>query len=379
MGHPSECAALDRLLEAVRRGESRALVVHGEPGVGKTALLEYLAWQASDCRVASIAGVQSEMELAFAALHQLCAPTLDRLEALPVPQRDALRTAFGMSSGPAPDRFVIGLAVLGLLSEMAGERPLVCLVDDAQWLDSASTQVLAFVARRLDAESVGLVFGTRAPGGDLAGLPELAVGGLGQDDARALLDSVLAGPLDERVRDQMVAETRGNPLALLELPRGLTVAELAGGFGFPGALPLPARIEQSFRRRVAAIPAETRRLLLLAAADPAGDPVLVWRAAGRLGIGAAAARPAAEAGLAEFGSRVRFRHPLVRSAAYRSASAPQRQEVHRALAEAIDRRWTCWPGQKSGRSANSSMLAPTLCGPRSRLPPAGAAMPRRCY
>jgi DNA-binding CsgD family transcriptional regulator len=336
MGRRPECAALDQLLEAVRRGGSRALVVHGEPGAGKTALLEYLAWQASDCRVASIAGVQSEMELAFAALHQLCAPMLDGLEALPVPQRDALRIAFGMSVGPAPDRFLIGLAVLGLLSEMAGERRLVCLVDDAQWLDSASTQVLAFVARRLEAESVGLVFGTRAPGGDLAGLPELVVGGLGQDDARALLDSVLAGPLDERVRDQIVAETRGNPLALLELPRGLTVAELAGGFGFPGALPLPTRIEESFRRRVGAIPAETRRLLLLAAADPAGDPVLVWRAAGRLGIGAAAAGPAAEADLAEFGSRVRFRHPLVRSAAYRSASAQERQEVHRALAEAID-------------------------------------------
>ncbi len=264
-------------------------MVHGEPGVGKTALLEYLAWQASDCRVAGIAGVQSEMEIAFAALHQLCTPMLDRLEALPVPQRDALRTAFGMSAGPAPDRFLIGLAVLGLLSEMAGKPRLVCVVDDAQWLDSASMQVLAFVARRLEAESVGLVFGTRAPGADLAGLPELVVGGLGQDDARALLDSVLAGPLDERVRDQIVAETRGNPLALLELPRGLTAAELAGGFGLPGALPLPARMEESFRRRVGAIPDETRRLLLLAAADPAGDPVLVWRAAGRLGIGAAAA------------------------------------------------------------------------------------------
>src|SRR5258708_6917362 len=242
MGRRPECAALDRLLEAVRRGGSRAVVVHGEPGVGKTALLEYLAWQASDCRVASIAGVQSEMELAFAALHQLCAPMLDRLEALPVPQRDALRIAFGTSAGPAPDRFLIGLAVLGSLSEMAGERPLVCLVDDAQWLDSASKQVLAFVARRLEAESVGLVFGTRAPGGDLAGLPELVVGGLGQDDARALLDSVLAGPLDERVRDQIVAETRGNPLALLELPRGLTVAEPGRGVGVPRARAPPGGV-----------------------------------------------------------------------------------------------------------------------------------------
>jgi DNA-binding CsgD family transcriptional regulator len=365
LGRRSERVALDRLLEAVRRGESRALVVHGEPGVGKTALLEYLAWQASDCRVASIAGVQSEMELAFAALHQLCAPMLDRLEALPVPQRDALRTAFGMSAGPAPDRFLIGLAVLGSLSEMAEERPLVCLVDDAQWVDSASTQVLAFVARRLEAESVVLVFGTRAQGGDLAGLPELVVGGLGQDDARALLDSVLAGPLDERVRDQIVVETRGNPLALLELPRGLTVAELAGGFGFPGALPLPGRIEESFRRRVGALPAETRRLLLLAAADPAGDPVLLWRAAGRLGIGATAAGPAAEADLAEFGSRVRFRHPLVRSAAYRSASAQERQEVHRALAEAIDPQLDsdsrAWHRAKAAQSPDEDVAGELEC------------------
>jgi DNA-binding CsgD family transcriptional regulator len=336
-GRRAECDVLERLVEAVRAGESRALVVHGEPGVGKTALLEYLAGQASGCRVARAAGVQSEMELAFAGLHQLCAPMLDRHERLPVPQRDALQTAFGMSSGPAPDRFLIGLAVLGLLSEVAEDRPLVCLVDDEQWLDRASAQVLAFVARRLGAESVGLVFGARVPSGDLAGLPELAIGGLREDDARALLDSALTGPLDPRVRGQIIAETHGNPLALLELPRGLTAAELAGGFGLPGAVPLSGSIEESFRRRSEALPADTRRLLLLAAADPAGDPALVWRAARRLGIGAEAAVPAAEAGLAEFGTWVRFRHPLVRSVAYRSAPAQERQLAHAALAEVTDR------------------------------------------
>ena len=332
----AECDVLGRLVAAVRAGESRALVVHGEPGVGKTALLEYLAGQASGCRVAHAGGVQSEMELAFAVLHQLCAPMLDRLERLPAPQRDALRTAFGLSAGPAPDRFLIGLAALGLLSEMAGERPLVCIVDDEQWLDSASAQVLAFVARRLGAESVGLVFGARVPTGDLAGLPELVIGGLREDDARALLDSALTGPLDALVRDQIVAEAHGNPLALLELPRGWTAAELAGGFGLPGAVPLAGRIEESFRRQLGALPAQPRRLLQLAAAEPTGDPVLVWRAAGRLGICAEAAGPAVEAGLAEFGVRVRFRHPLVRSAAYWSAPADDLREIHAALAEVTD-------------------------------------------
>ena len=324
-GRDAERRALDRLVEAVRAGESRALVVYGEPGVGKTALLEYLGGSAPGCRIERAAGVQLEMELAFAGLHQLCAPMLDRLEAVPAPQREALRTAFGMSSGPAADRFLVGLAVLSLMSAVAERQPLICLVDDGQWLDHASRTVLAFVARRLGAESVGLVLATRVAGGDLAGLPELEVGGLGEADARALLDAALPGPIDARVRDQIVAETRGNPLALLELPRGLTVAELAGGFGLPGVVPLAGRIEASFRRRVRALPHQTRRLLLLAAADPSGDPALVWRAAARLGVGAEAAALAAEAGLAEFGTRVRFRHPLARSAAYRLGSARERQ------------------------------------------------------
>jgi DNA-binding CsgD family transcriptional regulator len=332
-GRRRECEVLDRLLDAVRAGESRALVVRGEPGVGKTALLDYLVEHASGCRVVRVAGVQSEMELAFAGLHQLCGPMLDRLQRLPARQRAALRTAFGLSSGSAPDRFLVGLAVLSLLSNVAEEDPLVCLVDDAQWLDHASAQVLGFVARRLAAESVGLVFAARVPGEELAGLPELVVEGLGEGDARALLDAVLTGPLDARVRDRIVAEAHGNPLALLELPRNLTPAELAGGFALPDALPLSGRIEERFRRRLEGLPADTRVLLQLAAAEPVGDPVLVWRAAGRLGIPAEAATPAAEADLLEVGTRVRFRHPLVRSAAYRAASLQERQDVHRVLAQ----------------------------------------------
>jgi hypothetical protein len=312
------------------------LVVHGEPGVGKTVLLDYLAGRAAGCRVARVAGVQCEMELAFAGLHQLCAPLLDRLEGLPGPRREVLRTALGISTGPAPDRFLVGLAVLGVLSEASRERPFVCLVDDAQWLDRASAQVLGFVARRLAADPVALVLVTRLPGEELAGLPELEVDGLAPADARALLNSVLTGPLDARVLDQIVAETRGNPLALQELPCGLSTDELAGGFGLPGAVPLSGRIEESFRRRLDALPPPTRQLLRLAAADPTGDPWLVRQAAGSLGIPVQAAEPAIEARLVEFGTWVRFRHPLVRSAAYRSASLPERQEVHAALAQATD-------------------------------------------
>jgi len=338
-GRSSEVGALGRIVEAVRAGESRVLVIRGEPGVGKTVLLDHLATQASDCQVVRALGVQSEMELAFAGLHQLCAPMLDRLDRLPVPQREALQTAFGLISvGPAPDRFLVGLAVLSLLSEVAGERPLMCLVDDQQWLDRASAQALGFVARRLAAEPVGLAFATRDPGDELAGLPELVVEGLQEDDARALLDSVVAGPLDARVRDQVVAETRGNPLALLQLPRGMTPAQLAGGFGLAVARPLSGRIEESFLRQIQALPSEARRLLQVAAADPSGDMALVWRAAGQLGIAVQAGAPAVEADLADFSPRVRFRHPLVRSAAYRSASVPDRREIHRALAEVTDPR-----------------------------------------
>jgi DNA-binding CsgD family transcriptional regulator len=333
----AERDTLDQFVAAVRAGDSQVLVMYGEAGVGKTALLDYLVGQASGCRLARIAGVQSEMELPFAALHQLCVPMLDRLQGLPVSQRAALEIALGMSSGSAPDRFLVGLAVLSLLSEVAEEQPLVCVIDDEQWLDRASAQVLGFVARRLVAESVGVVFAVRTPSSELAGLAELRIEGLPEADARTLLDSALTGPLDTRVRDQILAETGGNPLALLELPRGLTPQELAGGFGFPGAVRLSGGIDESFRERVLLLPEQTRRLLLIAAAEPVGDPVLVWRAAARVGIGPEAAAPAVEAGLVEFGPRVRFRHPLVRSVVYGSASPQHRQQMHGALAQVTDR------------------------------------------
>jgi len=277
------------------------------------------------------------MELAFAGLHLLCAPLLDRLERLPAPQRDALGAALGLREGGAPDRFLVGLAVLTLLSEVAADRPLLCVVDDAQWLDRASAQVLAFAARRLLAEPVGLVFAAREPGEQFRGLADLEVRGLPDQDARALLRSVVGFQLDRRVRDQILAETNGNPLALLELPRGLSPTQLAGGFGLAGIQAVPARIEQGFRRRLEALPADTRSLMLVAAAEPAGDPVLVWRAAERLAISASAAEAAEAAGLLETGTRVRFRHPLVRSAVYSAASLPQRRAAHRALAAVSDR------------------------------------------
>ena len=330
----SECAILDSVLEAVRTGESRALIISGDAGVGKTALLEYLHAQGAACRVVRVVGVQSEMELAFAALHQLCSPLLECVAGLPLPQRDALRTALGMSPGLAPDRFLVGLAVLSLLSDVAEGRPLLCLVDDEQWLDRASAQALGFVARRLEAESVGLVFAARVPSRDLAGLPELKVAGLGAAGARALLDAHLIGPLDTRVRDQILAETHGNPLALVELVRGVTTQQLAGGFGIPGTL--SGGIDESFRRRLDILPDQTRLLLLIAAAEPLGDPALVWRAAGQLGIGTQAAVPALQAGLIEFDARVRFQHPLVRSVVYGSASPRDTHAVHAALAAVTD-------------------------------------------
>jgi len=337
MDRIDERLIIDELLSAVRAGHSQVLAMHGEAGVGKTALLRYLKERAMGLRVVRAVGVQSEMELAFAGLHQLCRPLLDRLDDVPGPQRDALLTAFGLSAGPPPDRFLVGLAALSLLSAAAEDRPLIAIVDDAQWLDRASAQALGFVGRRLAADAVGLVFAARVPGDEVSGLRQMTLDGLKDADARALLDSVLTGPFDERVRDRFIAEARGNPLALLELPRGLTAAELAGGYGLVPASALPGRIEDSFRRQISALPVETQRLLVLAAADSSGDLALVWRAAGRLGIGAEAAEPAADADLAEFGPRLRFRHPLVRSAAYRSASADDRRRAHLALAEATDR------------------------------------------
>jgi len=332
----AEQAQLTQLVEAVLNSESRAVVLRGDPGVGKTALLHFLADQATGCRVLRVTGVQSEMELAFAGLHQLCSPIMGRTGLLPAPQHQALRVAFGLSEGPAPDRFLVGLAVLGLLSEVAEEQPLLCLVDDQHWLDRASAHALGFVARRLAADPIGLVFGTRMPRDELAGIPELVLGGLPAPDARVLLESTLAGPLDTRVRDQIVRETGGNPLALLELLRGLTRTQLAGGFGLPGAVSVSARIEESFARQLAGLPLQTQRLLQLAAADPSGDVDLVWRAARQLGIPLDAATPATDAGLAAISTSVWFRHPMLRSAAYRSASRPERRAAHLALVEATD-------------------------------------------
>jgi DNA-binding CsgD family transcriptional regulator len=338
LGRRGECEALDQLLARLRTGRSPVLVLRGEAGVGKTALLEYLLDQASGCRIVRAAGAEAEMELAYAGLQQLCAPLLQHLDALPVPQREALSTAFGLSAGDPPDRFFVGLAVLSLCAEAARDKPLLCVVDDAQWLDRSSLQALAFVARRLDAESVALVLGIREVGdeSELPGLPDLTVRGLTDGDARALLESAIHVQLDERVRSRIVSETRGNPLALLELPRAMTPAELAGGYAVPEAMPMASRIEQGFRRRLEALPPQTRRLLLTAAAEPVGDATLVWRAAERLGIAFEAAAPASEAGLLDIDGRVRFRHPLVRSAAYRASAPPERQEVHRALADATD-------------------------------------------
>ncbi|WP_132214613.1 helix-turn-helix transcriptional regulator [Kribbella steppae] len=335
-GRRSECEALARLLDEVPTGRSSVLVLRGEAGCGKSALLDFMLERASGFRVARVVGVESEMELAYAGLHQLCAPMLDRVKELPPPQRDALRVAFGLQEGAAPDRFLIGLAVLTLLAGAAEEQPLACVIDDAQWLDRASVQSLVFVARRLMADPVALIFAVREPSDELTGLPELKVQGLGERDSHLVLASAIRGPLDVQVRDRIVAETRGNPLALLQLPRELTSTELAGGFGLPNMAAVASRVEQSFYRQFQSLPDDTQQLLLTAAAEPIGDVTLLRRAAELQGIGGDAAAPAVAAGLVELGARVRFRHPLVRSAVYQSVSVGDRQAAHRALAEATD-------------------------------------------
>ena len=333
-----ERGVLDQLVTGVRAGQSQVLVLRGEAGCGKTALLLQLSKTANGCRFVWAAGVEAEMELAFAGLHSLCAPLLDRLERLPEPQRQALSTAFGLSAGPPPESFLVGLAVLSLLADAAEEQPLVCVVDDAQWLDRVSSQMLAFVARRLLAERVGLVFAVREQGDDkvLAGLPELVLRGLDAEHARSLLEAMIAGPLDERVKARILDETRGIPLALIELPRGMTPAELAGGFAFLNPRHLTSRIERSFLERVKELPRDSQLLLLTAAADPVGDTGVLWRAAEQLGLGPDAGLPAQTAGLIELGIRVRFPHPLVRSAIYVASSASDRRDVHQALAHVTD-------------------------------------------
>ena len=357
-GRVSECALLDELVASVRSGTGRSLVLRGEAGIGKTTLLNYLEASASGLTVLRAAGVDSEMELAYASLHQLCLPLLDGLERLPAPQREALRTVFGLSAGPPPDRFLVGLAVLSLLSEAAESRPLLCVVDDAQWLDTASVQTLVFVARRLLAEPVGIVFAAREPCAELEHIAGLDVRGLGDGDARTVLDSAVPFKIDERVRDQIIAETRGNPLALLELPRGLTATQLAGGFGLMGAQGLRGRIEESFVRRLGALSDDVRRLLLLAAAEPLGDPLLLRRAAAQLEISVAAVDTETD-GLLVVDDRVVFRHPLVRSAVYRSASVHERRTAHLALAEATD--------QEADPDRRAWHLAAAAAGPNEEV------------
>ena len=324
----------------MRAGEGGALVLRGEAGIGKTALLRYCARQASGCRIAEIAAVESELEMPYAALLELCSPVLDGLTDLPGPQRQALEVAFGLAAGDPPDRFVVGLAVLSLLADAARERPLVWLIDDAQWLDEATSQVVGFVGRRLLAEAVLLLVAVRETGGEqlLPTLPTLTIEGLSDEDARALLVAATPGYLDEQVRDRIVAETHGNPLGLLELPRWMSRAELAGGFGLPGPRTISGHIEDHYLQRIRDLPPPTRRLMLLAAADATADATLLWRAADTLGVARAAAGPAESERLLEIGSRVRFRHPLVRSAAYLAATTEDRCAAHLALAEATDRR-----------------------------------------
>jgi DNA-binding CsgD family transcriptional regulator/tetratricopeptide (TPR) repeat protein len=353
-GRTAELEILGRLIANVRRGRSAVLVVRGEPGIGKTELLRQLIAEVPGFGVTRVAGVESEMELPYAGLHQLCAPMLGRFGSLAEPQRRALSVAFGLASGDSPDRFLVALAALSLMAEAAQERPILCVVDDVQWLDQASAQVLGFIARRLLAEPVALVFAVRTPTpGDpesdhLAGLPELRLGGLDEQSAQALLATVISGPLDESVRARILAETHGHPLALLELYRGRSAADLAGGFALPDAGDLPRRIEDQYAARLGELPAEVQRLVLLAAADPVGDPALILRAAEILGLDPGAVNLAVAADLLEFGATVRFRHPLVRSAAYRAATAEERRAVHEALATVTDpladpdrRAWHC--------------------------------------
>jgi DNA-binding CsgD family transcriptional regulator len=336
LGRQRECEAIDRLLGAARDGHGGAIVVHGEPGIGKTALLEYATARAQGFQVLRAVGNEAEMALPFAALQQFCSPCLASLEQLPDPQRDALRVAFGLITGVAPDRLLVGLAVLSLMSHLGTQQPVLGVIDDTQWLDRESAQAFAFVARRLVTEHITFVFGTRSITDEVRGLPEVILDGLGDGAATTLLHSVLPDRVDERVLERFVAEAHGNPLALLELPRGLTAAQLAGGFALPVSVPLAGRIEATYRRRLMRMPAESRRLLLIAAAEPTGDPLLVWRAAEQFGIGESAAAAVEAEGLLEFGTLVVFRHPLVRSAIYRAASAEERRDAHRALAQATD-------------------------------------------
>jgi DNA-binding CsgD family transcriptional regulator len=355
IGRRQELDTVAALAEHARAGRSGVLIVRGEPGIGKSVLLEHVARQAHGFRIARVAGVESEMELAYAALQQLCRPFCDCVPDLPEPQRDALNSAFGLSAGPPRDRYLVGLAVLQLMATFADEHPLLCLIDDAQWLDRVSVQTIAFVARRLLAEPILFVVAVRdsADNRDWSGLPELGLRGLDDVDAAALFDSVVMRPTDPRVRDRIVAESRGNPLALLELPRAWTTAELVEGVDVLGAGQLTGSLEEGFAQRLRLLPTDTRRLLALAAAEPLGDPALLWRAAEQLGLSWDATSAAEAAGLIEFGARVCFRHPLVRAAAYRVASSRERLDVHAALASVTDP--VLDPDRRAWHRANSTV------------------------
>ncbi|WP_051570406.1 AAA family ATPase [Cryptosporangium arvum] len=336
MGRDDECRVLDDVLEAVRAGESRALVVHGEPGIGKSALLQALVNKAGDLRILATVGMPSEAELPYAGLHQLFGTMTDRIDRLPVPQRNALRVAFGLQEGDSPDRYVVSLGVLGLLADLSRECPVLCVVDDEQWMDRETVLTLTFVARRMKSEAAAVVFASREGREEFQGLPTLVLTGISARHARELLDSVMAGPLDPSVRRQIVTETHGNPLALLDVARGVGPAELAGGFRFPGAVPLSPQVERGYRQRLDALPPAARQFLLLAAADPVGDPTTLWSAADRLGLELSAVTPALASGLISLGARVEFRDPLARSAVYRAAGLVARREVHEALAAVTD-------------------------------------------
>jgi DNA-binding CsgD family transcriptional regulator len=336
-------------------GQSQALVVTGEAGVGKTVLLDQaVAERSSEIEVHRMVAAESEMELAYAGLQFLCSPILESAEHLPAPQRDALETAFGLRVAPAPNPLLVGLATLSLLTEAADDRGLLCVIDDAQWLDTASARAIAFVCRRLGAEGVAIVLAMRTVGREWADLPRLTVDGLGDHDARALLGEALPGPIDPRVQDQIIAEARGNPLALRELPRSMTPAEAAGGFRLAQSMPLEHRIEASVLSQLEALPEPARLLLLLAAADPTGDPGLLWRARTLLSIDLEHVAAAEASDALTVGPRVSFRHPLVRSAVYRGASHEDRTRVHAALADAtyVDRD----PDRRAWHRANATLL-----------------------
>ncbi len=352
-GRAAECEALRALISTVQSGSHQVLVLRGEAGVGKTALLGYVSELATDFRCVQVAGVESDMELAFAGLQQLCAPLMERFDELPEPQREALNVAFGRGVGPTPDRFLVGLAVLSLMAAATNDQPLLCIIDDAQWLDQVSVQTLAFVARRLLAEPVAVLFAARDNGAEaLAGLPEITISGLSDREARELLYSVIPGRIDERVRDRIVAETRGIPLALLEVPRNLSAAELASGFGNLAVHRSAGQLEESFVQRIRSLPADTQRLLLVAAAEPVGDAALFLRAAANLGIPVDALAPAEAAGVIEFGPRMHFHHPLVRSATYRAADLPDRRAIHQVLADVTDPKTD--PDRRAWHAANAA-------------------------